>query len=143
MPRSQVLGVLRNIESDELIYDFSHFSAAILDAEPTKRLVVSPLGVIQPVVVTFKVFIQELCRVGVTWDEPLQGDLLQLLVKSLRNCQPISVPRYYTSTVLIAFSYVVSMMPLAQLMLQLYFYCLEKAQNGQSRVTPLKPQTIP
>ena len=60
-----------------------------------------PLGIIQPVIVTFKIFIQELCRVGITWDEPLQGDLLerwQLLVESLCGCQPITIPRYYASS---------------------------------------------
>ena len=74
-------------------------------SKPTKRLVVStvgrfydPLGFIQPVIIKYKVFIQELCRKKMLWDEPLEGILLerwQSLVISLRECQPIQIPRCY------------------------------------------------
>ena len=59
-----------------------------------------PLGFIQPVIIRYKVFIQELCRKKVLWNEPLEGILLgmwQSLAISLRECQPIQTPRCYIS----------------------------------------------
>ena len=53
----KVLGVIWDIESDNLVYDFNHLSEAILATEPTKRQIVSvtgrfydPLAIIQPVI---------------------------------------------------------------------------------------------
>ena len=102
----KVLGISWNVDTDEFIYNFEHLLETIVHTEPTKRQIVSlsgrfydPLGVIQPVIVTFKIFFQELCRAGVTWDEPLKGELLdgwQSLVENLRDCQPIRIPRCYS-----------------------------------------------
>ncbi len=51
------------------------------NSEPTKRNVVSmavrffdPLGIVTQVTISF---FQELCKAGVGWDEPLNGDLLK------------------------------------------------------------------
>ena len=158
----KVLGVIWDIESDNLVYDFNHLSEAILATEPTKRQIVSvtgrfydPLGIIQPVIVAFKIFIQELCRVGITWDEPLQGDLLvrwQLLVESLRGCQPITIPRYYASSFDCIDSFQLcgfcdasnsAYAAVIFLLMRRGAEWTTKIVASKSRVSPLKPQTIP
>ena len=102
----KVLRVFWDTVNDELLFEFNYLFDHIIYAEPTKRQVVStvgrfydPLGFIQPVIIRYKVFIQELCRRKVMWDEPLEGVLLerwQLLARSLRDCQPVRIPRCYT-----------------------------------------------
>ena len=158
----KVLVVIWDIDSDNLVYDFYHLSETILATEPTKRQIVSvtgrfydPLGIIQPVIVTFKIFMQELCRVGITWDEPLQGDLLerwQLLVESLRGCQPITVPRYYASSFDCIDSFQLcgfcdasnsAYAAVIFLLLRRRAEWTTKIVASKSRVSPLKPQTIP
>ena len=101
----KVLGVIWDIESDNFFYDFNHLSAAILATEPTKRQIVSvtgrfydPLGIIQPVIVTFKIFIQELCRVGITWDEPPSRGFIREV--AIAGGKPLQFPTNYNSQVL-------------------------------------------
>ena len=91
----KVLGVIWDIESDNLVYDFNHLSEAILATEPTKRHIVSvtgrfydPLGIIQPVIVTFKIFIQELCPRGFIREVATAGG------------EPSRLPTNYNSQVL-------------------------------------------
>ena len=74
----KVLGVCWDTVNDELLFEFNYLFDHIIYAEPTKRQVVStvgrfydPLGFIQPVIIRYKVFIQELCRRKVIWDETL------------------------------------------------------------------------
>ena len=57
-----------------------------------------PLGLITPVTIRFKEFIQILCEMTATWDQPLDGKLLhqwQCLVSELQDCEPIVIPRNY------------------------------------------------
>ena len=58
-------------------------AASAVELEPTKRAIVSlvgrfydPLGLLSPIVVQFKIFLQELCEAKLGWDEPLTNDLL-------------------------------------------------------------------
>ena len=53
------------------------------ELEPTKRAIMSlvgkfydPLGFLSPVVICFKVFLQELYEAQLDWDDLLTGDLL-------------------------------------------------------------------
>ena len=65
----KVLGVIWNLESDEFVVNVEPVYNEALHMEPTKRNVVSlvskiydPLGFISPVVISFKLFFQELCQ---------------------------------------------------------------------------------
>ncbi|XP_003391348.1 PREDICTED: uncharacterized protein LOC100639084, partial [Amphimedon queenslandica] len=103
----KVLGVLWNVDTDELVFDLRDISREANEISPTKRRVVStvskffdPLGLISPVTVQFKMLFQALCRNKVGWDEPLRGELLQIwnkLAKDLMRVSTVRVPRYYLS----------------------------------------------
>ena len=100
----QVLGVLWNADSDQLIFDISDIYRAMKDSPPTKRNTVSlatrffdPLGVMSPISVRFKLLFQRICEAGVGWDQPLDGSLLtdwQDLASDLEQATPIEMPRY-------------------------------------------------
>ena len=91
-----VLGVQWNTYSDELVMSVQSIACAI-KVKPTKRAIVSivgkfydPLGILSPVVIAFKIFLQELCKALLGWDDVLTGDLLlkwQKLSSSLTKCQ--------------------------------------------------------
>ena len=103
--KRKVLGMMWNNDLDEIIYDFFNIVSKANEAEPTKQHIVSlagrfydPLGLITPLIIRIKVLIQELCKVQVSWDETLQGDLLekwQMLLHDQRVCQSIKIPQYY------------------------------------------------
>ena len=60
------------------------------------------LGLITPVTIRFKVFIQTLCETTTMWDQPLNGRLLhqwQCLVSELQDGEPIAIPRYYCHSI--------------------------------------------
>uniref|UniRef100_A0A1X7V764 Uncharacterized protein n=1 Tax=Amphimedon queenslandica TaxID=400682 RepID=A0A1X7V764_AMPQE len=101
----KVLGVIWDIHLDEMVFDLSRVADMAPETGLTMRHAVSvsgrffyPLGVITPVTVTSKVLIQELCKAGVGWDEPIEGKLLERwlsLMCELRDCQPFRVPICY------------------------------------------------
>ena len=75
-----MLGVRWNNGTDELVMDFEEIAFAAVVQEPTKRAIVSlvlvgrfydPLGLLSPIVIHFKVFLQEMCGLKMDWDESL------------------------------------------------------------------------
>ena len=103
----KVLGVKWNRVHDELVVDI-----AAIFAKPstrmTKRAVSSeaarifdPLGLVSPVTIKLKLFLQQLHVAGFDWDTPLSPQLAQewtALVNSLQNASPLRVPRRYCSS---------------------------------------------
>ena len=71
---------------------------------PTKRealktvaKIFDPLGLITPVIFWGKVFLQELWKKGVTWDEPLSSELAKRwhdIVQGLLSISTLKIPRY-------------------------------------------------
>ena len=68
----KVLGLIWNIDDDEIVYDLRDVVNTATEVGLTKRQIVSltgrffdPLGILAPVVITFKVLIEELCKAGV------------------------------------------------------------------------------
>ena len=62
--RRKVLGLIWNVDDDEIVYDLRNVVDTVTEVGPTKRQVVSltgrffdPIGVLAPVVITFKVLI--------------------------------------------------------------------------------------
>ena len=134
-----------------------------LDLEPTKRHIVSlvgrvydPLGLISPVVIQLKIFIQELCQAKVNWDQLLTDQPLEKWKQLSRNlcyAPPILIPRCFLSGVeghVISYS----LSGFCDASLKAYaavvYLCLETVSGrhitlvaSKTRVYPLKAQSIP
>ena len=158
----KVLGVIWNVDLDEMVVDLRTAANSAVESGLTKRHIVSlsgrfydPIGIITPVIITFKVLIQELCKAGVGWDEPLEGKLLerwQSLMRRLRDCPPIRVPRcYYQSSShprvyeLHGFSDAssVAYASVIYLLIRSHDTCITRIVASKSRVAPIQQQTIP
>lgn len=97
------LGVCWNVTTDCLCFNFREVARIARDLKPTKRNVISivgrfydPLGFLSPVTIQFKVFMQRLCKLKLSWDKSLDGEPLskwKTLVDQLCVNQPMSLPR--------------------------------------------------
>lgn len=93
----KVFVVRWNNSADQLVMDLEEIASAAAVFDSTKRAIVSlvgrfydPLGLIPPIVIQFKIFLQEICRMKMGWDQPLSDELLQKwrqLVTSLQEKQ--------------------------------------------------------
>ena len=100
----KVLGVHWDAQSDRFLFSFDEVASLASRVEPTKRNIVSvvsrfydPLGLISPVTVRFKIFIQKLCESVAEWDQLIAGDNLwkwHSLVAKLQGVPAVSIPRY-------------------------------------------------
>ena len=75
----KVLGVRWNVRHDSLVFDFREVAAVADELHPTKRNVISvigrfydSLGYLSPTI-SFKIYMQEIFRSKVGWDEKLTG----------------------------------------------------------------------
>lgn len=87
---SRVLEVHWNPMKDILTFDLAEIANYATDLKPTKRNVVSiaakfydPFGSLSPIIIEFKLFFQEVCRMKIGWDNPLNDELLKMLRKML------------------------------------------------------------
>ena len=102
----KILGVKWNINTDQFVVSFDEITSLAKGLEPTKRNIISlvgkfcnPLGILAPVVVKFKKFLQTMCEAKLEWEQPLPTDLLskwQKLSAGLQEAQTISIPRCCT-----------------------------------------------
>ena len=102
---SKVLGVRWNPMKDALIFDLTKIANFARDLEPTKRNVVSvatkfyyPFGFLSQVVIEFKLFLQELCRMKIGWDDPLNDELFKMwgkLLDALEGITALTLSRCY------------------------------------------------
>ena len=159
----KVLGIRWDPQTDQLIQSLEDIAGLARTLEPTKREIVSlvgkfydPLGLLSPVVVNFKIFLQELCQERLGWDQPLTGRLLekwQQLSSSLQQNQPFLTARCYINCTqnhsplyklcgfcdasLKAYGAVV------YLVIETPDGCHSRIVASKTRVSPLKAQTIP
>ena len=116
----------------------------------------NPLGFPSPIVIRFKILFQELCEKGQDWDQPLTPELLakwKELIEKLGRCPVMSLPRCIWSGspsegvscslhgfcdaskhAYAAVVYLVLKSPIGQIV---------RFVASKTRVSPLKPQTIP
>lgn len=79
----KVLGIRWDIAADQLVMSLEEIASAAKELEPTKRSIVSLVGkfsdplCLSPIVIQFKIFLQELCEEKLDWDQPLRGKLLE------------------------------------------------------------------
>ena len=100
-----ILGIWWLVDSDLFSFDMTEINQFLSTVQPTERNVVgmsarfySPLGIMSPVTVQFKIFFQQLCKAKVNWYDVLTGDLLkkwEKLCNSVKNCYALVVPRPY------------------------------------------------
>lgn len=98
----KILGVRWNVNTDQFVVSLDEIARLARSLEPTKRNIVSLvgkfydlLGILAPVVVNFKMFLQTMRKAKLEWDQPLPTDLLsrwQKLSAGLLEAQTISIP---------------------------------------------------
>ena len=101
----KILGVSWNTHSDSLVFDFQELAKLADKFKPTKRNIVSlagcfydPLGAVSPVIIRFKILMQEICESQVEWDHPLENSLVKKwlqLVTDLKQAPLFSIQRCY------------------------------------------------
>ena len=158
----KVLGVTWRVSSDELSIDLSSIAEKASVPRPTKRHVVSvtsqiydPIGIVSPVTIRFKMFLQQLHCTKMDWDEEIRGELLDCwnsLISCIRDKEPIIVPRCCLGTVpddcqwrLIGFSD----SSVKAYSAVVYLQCITGNERqlsfiaSKTRVAPMKSFTIP
>nr|XP_033494102.1 uncharacterized protein LOC117264333 [Epinephelus lanceolatus] len=96
----RALGIHWHIESDTL-----RFRICLKDQSATRRGILStvasiydPLGFVAPFLLNGKKVLQEMCRHGTGWDDPLLGELQSVWERwksDLANLEKINIPRCY------------------------------------------------
>ena len=159
----KVLGVQWNVAQDLLVVSLDGIEATAAQLNPTKRNVINligqiydPLGFISPITIRFKKLMQELCKVKIGWDQPLEGELLtkwRKLVNDLKASRPLTLPRSYFNTVrdesadyhLYGFcdASVTAYAAVVYLVESTWDHMCSSFVASKTRVAPLKVQTIP
>ena len=100
----KVLGVGWNPVNDALEFDLREIANSLHSLKPTKRIIVGfasrfydPLGFLSPVIVTLKIFFQEMCKLKLDWDDQLPNELLSKWTDIVSRFQGtvITLPRCY------------------------------------------------
>ena len=161
--KQKVLGVHWDVTRDQLVFTLEELAEIAARLEPTKRNVVSltgqfydPLGYLSPITIRFKALMQQLCKVRLGWDQPLEGELLvqwKTLVGDLKHSQPVTLPRcYFDNFKAETVDYRLYGFCDASTMAYAAVVYLVREDNGQksssfvaskTRVAPLKSLTIP
>ena len=102
---SKVLGLKWDTISDTFKFNMSEIAKEAKDLKSTKRNVLrtiakifDPLGVITPITTQLKVFLQELFKLKLSWDENLpepQEKKWKSMMNDLEKAEEVSVRRYY------------------------------------------------
>ncbi|KAL0153126.1 hypothetical protein M9458_051582, partial [Cirrhinus mrigala] len=101
LPVQNVLGVRWDVESDAFTFN------VVLNEKPaTRRGILSvvasvydPLGFLAPFIISGKKVLQEMCRKGIGWDEPLPTELRprwESWLNDFPNLRKIQIPRCFT-----------------------------------------------
>ena len=87
----KVLGLAWNLERDLIYFNFEHMARKNENIEPTKRSLLSllstlfdPLGLISGVIVSMKIFFQDVCKDTLGWDEVFSDDTKKRLDKWIK-----------------------------------------------------------
>ncbi|XP_044174392.1 uncharacterized protein LOC122958023 [Acropora millepora] len=160
LPVERALGVLWNVEQDTL-----EIKVVPKQLAPTKRgilkqisTIFDPLGLVAPFVLRAKLILQELWRLGFDWDKPISGPLLDaweawkaelplLATLSVPRCYLINQPSaQYASAQIHVFA------DASEVAFGAAAYWRVETQDhsyhcsfifGKTRLTPIKPLTIP
>ena len=102
---TKLLGIIWDSQSDQFTFDFSELITYISKLPVTKRSLLKftakifdPLGFLSPFVVRLKMMFQVLCTDKLSWDNPIQGDMLKTwnsIVSEIKALNGIKIPRCY------------------------------------------------
>ena len=102
----KVLGIPWHLENDELEFSLENLVEMVESDDLSKRQLLKltaslydPLGMISPVILTLKALFQKVCKVGTSWDEPLNQECREewkRWLRSARSCPTFKVPRCYS-----------------------------------------------
>ncbi|KAJ8332755.1 hypothetical protein SKAU_G00416510, partial [Synaphobranchus kaupii] len=100
LPMQSVLGVKWNVEMDAFSYNviLNGKAATRRGILSTVASVYDPLGFLSPYILTGKRVLQEMCKQGVGWDDPLPAELepkWEAWLRDLENLQKIQIPRCF------------------------------------------------
>ena len=80
----KVLGILCNLSTDQLVVGLDNIIFAAKELEPSKQVIIclagkvyDPLGILSPVIIVLKMFLQEMSEARIGWDQLLTGKLLE------------------------------------------------------------------
>ena len=100
---SKSLGVIWDEQTDNFIFDFAEICKFSKGLNVTKGNVLKilamfydPIGVLQPIMINFKILFQQICRAKIQWAEEITSDLRQnwdKILHTLENIGKISIPR--------------------------------------------------
>ena len=111
-PTQSVLGIQWNTEKDTFAINVNSRKNPTNDSKTlhksvTRRCILSvvssvfdPLGFVSPFVLVGKLLLQELCRDGLGWDEPVSGDVARAWTEWLKDMlalEAIDLPRCYAA----------------------------------------------
>lgn len=103
----KVFGVIWDVDNDKLIFSIRQVAEEALnyDGELTRRYILKivssfydPLGVLAPIVVRFKMLLQDICRSKCSWDDKIVDEFLKRWMRLLNDAvmlKPIEIPRNY------------------------------------------------
>ena len=99
----KLLGIRWNTSSDEFQFKVDNILELSKKLKPSKRSVLrivqkvfDPIGVLSPVLIKFKVFLQDICRLELSWDEMLPEELIykwQNWIKEFEELNSFTIPR--------------------------------------------------
>ncbi|XP_065886647.1 uncharacterized protein [Dysidea avara] len=160
---TKVLGISWDDQSDNFLFDFTDLIEYARQLPPSKRSVLKfnakiydPLGLLSPFVIRLKVLFQVLCSNQHKWDEPLQGEILDVwnnATAELTSIMSVKIPRCYF--LMNACPIDTQLHRFCDVSLQAYaavVYVRSVYQNGhtevrivalKTRVSPMKKPTIP
>ena len=79
---SKILGFIWDEQNDNFVFDFAEICKFSKGLNVTKRNILKilamfydPVGVLQPIMINFKILFQQICRTKIQWDEEITGDL--------------------------------------------------------------------
>ena len=160
----KVLGVSWDVDNDYLIIDLKEVVNGIDESYITKRKIVSiaskifdPIGIASPITIQAKLLFQRLHCAKMGWDDIVEGDLLKRwlsLLRTLKESEPICVPRWYQKDMSIGENVKWSLHGFSDASTRayaavVYLQCWSGEERksvfvaSKSRVAPVNEQTVP
>ena len=105
LSRETILGIVRDENTDVFYFNFKEIVENARTLKPVKYNIIkivssfsNPLGVMQPIMISFKVLLQELCKRKLQWDEEVSDKpckVWEVNLKELEEMDEIEVLRLF------------------------------------------------